>query len=117
MSGIVSRLRDRFGSEQADDADLRHRSKVSGCARVDQAVLRERVDLHGEIRSVSIRPVDDVTALEAELYDGTGTVTLIWLGRRRISGINAGQSLTATGRIGIRGKERVIYNPAYRLDS
>ena len=32
------------------------------------------------LRSVTLRPVDGVSCLEAELYDGSAAVTLIWLG-------------------------------------
>ncbi|GAA3548450.1 hypothetical protein AFL01nite_23670 [Aeromicrobium flavum] len=117
MAGVVSRWLDRFSVEQQEDAELRGRAVAAGCAAIKDAPPRERVDVHGVLHDVTLRPVDDVTALEASLYDGTGTITLIWLGRRRIEGIAAGRSLTASGRIGHRGQERVMYNPAYRLDS
>lgn len=116
MAGLLSRLVERLTTEHSDDADLQDRAAASGCTRVDAIANRDRGDIHGVLRSVSIRPVDDVTALEAELYDGTGSVTLVWLGRRRINGITPGRTLTASGRIGLRGKDRVMYNPGYRLD-
>jgi hypothetical protein len=116
MPGLVSRWLDRFSVEQQEDDELRGRAVAAGCAAIRDAPERERADVHGVLHDVTLRPVDDVTALEASLYDGTGTITLIWLGRRRIEGIAAGRSLTASGRIGHRGQERVMYNPAYRLD-
>jgi hypothetical protein len=61
--------------------------------------------------------VDGVTALEAELYDGSEPLTLIWLGRDAIEGIEQGRTLTVHGRVGRRGKERVLYNPRYELDA
>lgn len=78
--------------------------------------MRGRATVHGVLRSVALRPIDNVTALEAELYDGTDVLTLIWLGRRRIVGISPGRSLRVEGRIGARARHRVMYNPAYRLD-
>lgn len=116
MVGVVSRWLDRFSVEQQEDDELRVRAAAAGCEAIKDAPERVRVDVHGVLHDVTLRPVDDVTALEASLYDGTGTITLIWLGRRRIEGVSAGRSLTATGRIGHRGAERVMYNPAYRLD-
>ncbi|MBC9224891.1 DNA-binding protein [Aeromicrobium sp. 636] len=116
MAGVVSRWLERFSLEQQENAELRGRTAAAGCSAIQDAPTRERVDVHGVLQDVTLRPVDDATALEATLYDGTGTVTLIWLGRRRIEGIAAGRSLTAGGRIGHRGQERVMYNPAYRLD-
>lgn len=117
MAGMVSRWLDRFSVEQQEDDELQVRAAAAGCEAIKDAPERVRVDVHGVLHDVTLRPVDDVTALEASLYDGTGTITLVWLGRRRIEGIAAGRSLTATGRIGHRGVERVMYNPAYRLDA
>jgi hypothetical protein len=57
----------------------------------------------------------NLPTLEAELYDGTGTVSLIWLGRRRIAGIEPGRTLVVRGRISKQGPRRVIYNPWYEL--
>ena len=74
-------------------------------------------NLHGTLRSVSQRPIDGVAALEAELFDGSEPLTLIWLGREVIEGIEAGRNLTVHGRVGRRGKERVLYNPRYELDA
>lgn len=117
MAGMVSRLIDRLSVERQEDSELQDRRTAAGCAAIQDSPARVPVDVHGVLRSVALRPVDNVTALEAELYDGTGSVTLVWLGRRRIVGISPGRSLTATGRIGRRGHERVMYNPSYRLDS
>ena len=48
------------------------------------------VTLFGTLKTVTFSPRGGVPALEGELYDGTGTVTLIWLGRRKIAGIRPG---------------------------
>src|SRR6266542_1528522 len=57
-----------------------------------------------------------VPTVQAELYDGTGAVRLVWLGRRRIAGIEPGRSLVARGRIARQSNgDLVIYNPWYEL--
>jgi hypothetical protein len=56
-----------------------------------------------------------VPALEAELFDGSGSLMLVWLGRREIAAINPGRSIEVQGRIGRHGSDRVIYNPRYTL--
>jgi hypothetical protein len=56
-----------------------------------------------------------VPALEAELYDGSGIVTLIWLGRRRIAGIEPGRQIKVSGLVGSQHAERVMFNPGYEL--
>lgn len=86
-----------------------------GYDRIGDAPDRERVRLRGTLRTVTLRPRGGVPALEAELYDGTGTITVIWLGRRRITGVNPGRSLEIQGRIGRHEDQRIMYNPRYEL--
>ena len=78
-------------------------------------MISTTVRLRGTLRSVTLNPRGGVPALEAELYDGTGTVTVIWLGRRRIAGIAPGSSVQVEGRVGVQHQQRVIYNPRYEL--
>ena len=69
----------------------------------------------GSLRTVTLRPRGGVPALEAELFDGSGAITLIWLGRRQITGIGPGRQLEVEGRIGVQDGVRVMYNPRYEL--
>ncbi|CAM3208046.1 OB-fold nucleic acid binding domain-containing protein [Nocardioides dubius] len=114
-----SRLRRRISSwaNSTDQhaRDLRKTYARPGQVSVAEAPDREQVTLAGTLRSVTLRPRGGVPALEAELYDGTGVVTLVWLGRRRIAGVAAGRSISVRGRIGVQENVRVIYNPRYEL--
>ena len=47
--------------------------------------------------------------------DGSGEVTLVWLGRKKIPGIETGRTVKATGRISCKQGRKVMYNPAYEL--
>jgi hypothetical protein len=67
------------------------------------------------VRSMTIRPRSTVPALEIDLYDGSGSVTVVWLGRRRIPGIDPGRKLTVRGRLTCNTEEPTIYNPRYEL--
>jgi hypothetical protein len=102
--------------EDQDAADLRDTSALLGVTPAAQCSDRQRVTVHGSVRSVTMLPRAGTPALEAELYDGSGSVTLVWLGRRRISGVECGRTLSATGIVGTEGDRRVIYNPRYDLD-
>lgn len=95
--------------------DLRATYAESGLDTVADAPNREEVRLQGTVRTVTLRPLGGVPALEAELYDGTGALTLIWLGRRRIAGITPGRSLQVIGRIGVHDRRRIMFNPRYEL--
>ncbi|MGB0101982.1 MAG: OB-fold nucleic acid binding domain-containing protein [Nocardioides sp.] len=96
-------MRREYGAEQ-DGHDL-----------VGEAEDRKRVRLRGTLRTVTLRPRGGVPALEAELYDGTGSITVIWLGRRQIAGVVPGRSIEIQGRIGRQDGHRIMYNPRYEL--
>lgn len=115
--GRFSRTLERYSNERLEAGELTTDAARAGCRPIASQADRAVVTIHGVLRSVTLRPVDGVTALEAELYDGSDSVTLIWLGRRKIEGVAAGRHLKAFGRIGTRGGTRVIYNPRYELDA
>lgn len=114
-----SRLRraiDRWSSAADQEArDLRADTAASGRMRIAEAPDRTRVVLRGTLSTVTLRPRGGVPALEAELYDGSATIRLIWLGRRRIIGISPGRRIEVEGRVGVDDGDRVIYNPRYEL--
>jgi len=103
------------------DQDAHHlrqeyaRSGKSGTTSISDAPDRERVTLRGALRTVTLRPRAGVPALEAELNDGTGVITVVWLGRRRIAGIEPGRAIEVEGRIGAHEGARIMYNPRYEL--
>jgi hypothetical protein len=76
---------------------------------------RERVDLAGTLRAVTMRPRGGSLSTEAELWDGTGQVTLVWLGRRSIPGVEPGRRIVVHGRLASRKGEPTIFNPSYEL--
>jgi hypothetical protein len=117
--GEKSRLRrsiSRWANSSDQHArDLRKTYAESGVQRIAEAPDRERVTLRGTLRTVTLRPRGGVPALEADLYDGSGVITVVWLGRRRIAGISPGRSIEVQGRIGVAEGHRVMYNPRYQL--
>lgn len=116
VKGRLRRSLSRWASsDDADARELRDDTVRAGCCSVADAEDRERVSLVGSLRTVTLRPRGGVPALEAELYDGTGTITVVWLGRRRIAGIDAGRQIKVEGRIGVQDGVRVIFNPRYEL--
>ncbi|MEO5853740.1 MAG: OB-fold nucleic acid binding domain-containing protein [Nocardioides sp.] len=102
-------------SSDQHDRDLRLQYGELGGTTIAEAPNRDLVSLQGTIRTVTLRPRGGVPALEAELYDGSGAITLIWLGRRRITGVGPGRSMRVRGRIGVQDRTRVLFNPHYEL--
>jgi hypothetical protein len=101
--------------EEVLSEELRSRSADSGAEPVSTCQVGEPVCVAGTLRAVVLRPLAGVPTLEAELYDGTGTVTLVWLGRRRIRGVEPGRALVARGRLTLREGRPTVFNPAYEL--
>ena len=95
--------------------ELREDTRATGLDLIAHAPDREKVRLRGTLRTVTLRPRGGVPALEAELFDGSGAITLVWLGRRQIAGIVPGRSIQVEGRIGVHDNTRVLYNPRYEL--
>lgn len=91
--------------------------QVQRCQAIDGVTDREVVTLYGELKNVSLAPRAGTPTLEASLYDGSGVVTLVWLGRRKIAGIKPGAGLVVSGRISCQDGQRVIYNPRYELQA
>ncbi|NQU37582.1 MAG: OB-fold nucleic acid binding domain-containing protein [Actinobacteria bacterium] len=107
----------RLGTSDADieAGELQESARGAGATAIDHCACGEIVTVCGPLRSVTLLPVAGLPSVEAELYDGSGAISLVWMGRRRIQGIEPGRVLTATGRLGMAQGRRVIYNPRYAL--
>jgi hypothetical protein len=115
--GFVRRLISRLsaGTDELDAADLLAAIPAQGATPIARCRERETVCILGSLRTVTFRPRAGVPALQAELWDGTGAVTVVWLGRRSIPGITPGRAIKLRGRITTLRGQRVIYNPIYEL--
>jgi hypothetical protein len=115
--GYLRRLVRRLTSDAAelDADDLSRRAEESGATRAADCSSGQEVTVLGRLRTVELCPRDAVATLEAELFDGSEGVTLVWLGRRRIPGIEPGRTVRARGRIALRDGRKVLYNPYYEL--
>ncbi|MGH3275031.1 MAG: amino acid permease, partial [Streptosporangiaceae bacterium] len=82
---------------------------------IAQVRHREVVDVTGTLRTVTLRPRGPSLTMEADLWDGTGSVTLVWLGRRDIPGIEPGRRIIVHGRLASIKGEPTIFNPQYEL--
>ncbi|HEX2267774.1 MAG TPA: OB-fold nucleic acid binding domain-containing protein [Actinomycetota bacterium] len=88
---------------------------IPSTARVTDCRDRSRVKVAGLVRRITIRPVEGLEALEAVLWDGTGEVTAVWLGRRSIPGLALGSRIVIEGVLGReRGRPRIV-NPTFEF--
>jgi hypothetical protein len=90
-------------------------AKNRGCSAVGDLSPRERGVAAGVLRSVVLRPRQGVPSVEAELYDGSGSLDLVWLGRRTIAGIEPGRRIRVEGMVCEADGRRTMFNPRYEL--
>lgn len=111
--GLVARLLASTAEIEAVDEQRVAHSRGSTLAVNTRP--RARAEVSGVLRSVTYRPKDTVPALVAEVYDGSGSVDLVWLGRRDVAGILPGRRIVASGMVCPGRRRNTIYNPRYEL--
>ncbi len=107
----------RLGASNAElESEARQRVVESaGANSVDEVQDRQWARLRGTIEVLTLKPRSGTPWLEAEFDDGSGTVTIIWMGRRSIPGISAGREILVSGRVSYVDGQRRLYNPFYEL--
>ena len=115
--GMFAKLADRLtrSSKEDEAQELREETDRQGATPICDIANREKADVCGTVRSVTLRPRADVPALVVEIYDGSRPLHLVWLGRREIAAISPGRAIEVEGRIGAHEGVRVLYNPRYQL--
>jgi amino acid transporter len=76
---------------------------------------RKRSKVHGRVTSISTAPRGSAPMLQVEVWDETGGVTLNFLGRREIAGLEVGMEVKAEGMVGEEDGQLTILNPSYEL--
>jgi len=99
----------------ADDRELIDRTVDAGATPIAELRAGERVVVHGVVASIVVAPPGSGCGLDAEVYDGTGRLRLVWMGRRRIAGIEPGRPITVEGRIVVNRRMPTLFNPRYTL--
>ena len=116
--GFVRRLtRRRAENPQRRDAEEPTGDAANtGAQRAVDCQRGQEVTMVGELRTVEANAKGCAGGVRAELFDGTDTVTLVWLGQRRIPGIDCGRTLRVHGRLGmLENGSKAIYNPHYEI--
>lgn len=111
--GFLGRLLASRAEIEAEDEQAVSYSR--GATPAAETRPRQRAEVAGVLRAVTYRPQGSVPALVAELYDGSGSVDLIWLGRRDVLGIAPGRRIVAGGMVCPGPRRNTIYNPRYEL--
>lgn len=116
MRGVRGVLRRLVASDSdREAAHLQAQTRKEGATAVQACRLGSEVCVAGTVRAVRLAPLAGAPTFEVDLYDGSGTVRLVFLGRRVVHGITAGRDLVARGRLTRRDGRFTIFNPRYEL--
>jgi hypothetical protein len=76
---------------------------------------RQRARVMGRIRSMRVQPWAHVASLECVVVDETGGLVVVFLGRRRVAGIELGRQLVVDGVVGAHRGYLAMLNPEIQL--
>jgi hypothetical protein len=90
------------------------RTRADGTTPIAEATWREKVTIEGHVRSVQLGTAAG-RSLEVQVFDESGGLRLLFMGRTQIPGVECGAVLRATGRVGEFRGHLAIANPQYEL--
>jgi amino acid transporter len=82
---------------------------------IGQIQWRRRAHVQGKVTSIKSAPRGSAPYLQVEVWDQSGGVTLQFLGRREIAGLEVGSEIRAEGMVGEEEGSLTILNPSYEL--
>src|SRR5258708_37864214 len=83
---------------ELDAEELQRSTTASGCTPACDVKRGQLVTVSGRLRTVVYTPRTNLPTLEADLYDGSDVVTLVWLGRPHTARIEPGRALARRAR-------------------
>ena len=83
--------------------------------KIGEVIWRKRAHVQGRVTAIRTSPANQAPMLEVEMWDETGGITLQFLGRRSLAGLDVGAQLRAEGMVGEIDGLLTILNPNYEL--
>ena len=92
------------------------RVALEGTIPIGQVTWRAKVKVAGRVKALRVQPWSEkIQSLELTLVDGTGGLTVVFLGRRHIGGVKLGARLVVEGTVAETRNQLALLNPAYQL--
>lgn len=115
-AGLRGRLRRLAGEPAPAGApDVRTQCASRGAVPLASCAVGRHCVVAGTVRSVRLAPVGGVPTFTVDLWDESGSVRLVFLGRRTVRGLEVGRTLLARGRLTGRAGRQTIFNPRYEI--
>ncbi|MEN9293117.1 MAG: hypothetical protein RL288_913 [Actinomycetota bacterium] len=97
---------------QSTETISHYEEKVTPIGKIS---WRKRAHVTGRVTAIRPAAMDSAPTLEVEIWDETGGVTLQFLGRREIAGLEVGSVMIAEGMVGEQSGALTILNPSYEI--
>lgn len=85
-------------------------------SQVREVAERQKASLFGVLRSVTFPAPTGAGSFTATLFDGTGSIDVVWLGRKSVPGIKAGIRLAVQGMVIARSNGLCVINPTFQIE-
>jgi amino acid transporter len=82
---------------------------------ISNATWRKRAHVRGQVTAIRTAPSGGAPRVDVEVWDTTGGITLQFLGRREIAGLDVGSTICAEGMVGETQGSLTILNPSYEI--
>jgi hypothetical protein len=114
---LRNRVKPKLGTPVAelDKMRLQDRYCGLGIGQVSEAPLREPCRIVGEVQGLRVVPRAGSPSLEVTVSDGTGRAVAVFLGRKRLAGLDPGRGVVLEGVARKEGGRTILLNPAYTL--
>lgn len=84
---------------------------------IAELMPRTRTTISGRVRTIRVQPWSGTPSLECTLADETGSITVVWFGRRQLAGVRPGTVMSVTGMPGRHHGITAVLNPEYEIHS
>ena len=89
---------------------------LDGVGPIGEIEWRQRIKVAGRVKALRVQPWSEkIQSLELTLVDGTGGLTVVFLGRRKIGGIKLGARIVVEGTVAESRGQLALLNPSYQL--
>ena len=99
--------------QSADNAPVGHYNE--NILPISNATWRRRAHVRGNVTAIRTAPSGGAPKVDVEIWDSTGGITLQFLGRREIAGLDVGSTICAEGMVGETDGSLTILNPSYEI--
>jgi len=116
LSKFRSWLRSFYASDEELAAyELSEQAEIRGSTLIEEIDRGKPIQVTGVVKSATVRPNTQVPTYEVEVFDGSGSLTVIWQGRKHVTGVEPGTRIEVEGRITFLSGKPCLHNPVYKI--